>query len=642
MRTIVIGTAGHVDHGKTALVKTLTGRDTDRMAEEKKRGISIDIGFAHLALDEETIVDFVDVPGHERFVRNMVCGTTGIDVALLVVAADDGVMPQTREHLDILKLLGVEKGLVVMTKVDLVDTETREMAELEIAELTGGTFLEKAAVIGCSPATGEGAGRVVEALCRIAHELSPRRSETVFRLPIDKIYSAAGRGSVATGTVAGGLLRRGDEVIVYPLSIYSKARSIQAHRRELEEISCGQRAGVNLAGVDAGVLERGMVVAREGSLAVSRMVNARLASLPSNPRPVNNHDRVKMYVGTKELVCRVIVMEGETIEPGEDAFVQLRCEEEIVAIPGDRFIIRSLSPVTTIGGGVILQVKARKYRKFDARTLTRLSELNACTEKVFVEDAILSLGYSAATEDDFAPLSGLQPERALAVAKELVGSGKVIAVGDGFIHAESFNELRAVIAQTFMEECERLALTRRMKIIELKSKLPFDLDLSLLSEALEEMVSTGQVELCGDDVVSPENRIKLTARQSEVAETALSLCGETGQPVRLATLMEACPRGASEVERVLKYMASEGEIVLLKEMSFIAKPIFDQIKERLIAHMTVFGAVTLAEARDLTGIGRKGLQAILERLDDDGITARNGDTRVFNNTFVGEHGVWRK
>ncbi|MCL5292076.1 MAG: selenocysteine-specific translation elongation factor [Actinobacteria bacterium] len=628
MRTIVVGTAGHVDHGKTSLIMTLTGVDTDRMIEEKKRGISIDLGFAHLALEDGTVLDFVDVPGHERFVRNMICGVTGIDLALLVIAADDGVMPQTREHFDVLRLLGVEKGLVVLSKIDLVDAETREMAEAEISELVEGSFLERAEIVGFSARTGEGAESIVEHLRRLASELPERRPGTVFRLPVDKVYQASGRGSVVTGTVAGGTLGVGEEVAVYPAGVEARARSIQSHRDEREVVFAGQRAGVNLAGLKPDSLSRGVVIARPGSVSSSHMVNALLSLLSSAERSIKQRERIKVYAGTKELVCRMVLMDGESLEPGESAFIQLRCEEALVVFPGDRFIVRSLSPARTVGGGVILQVAAKKYRRFDSLLLSRLKALVDGDDASFVEDALRSFGYRTACPLDLVPLCGLTSERIEEVASDLVEACRAMLIEDRLVHVECFAELAAIIEKTLLEECERLSLRRRMRIIELRGKLAFDVESPLFAAALDRLANAGKVDFERDEVVARGRTVKLTARQSEVMAAARELYSGTLAPVRLVSLKDLCPRGASEVEGVLRFMGSEGEIVLFNDMSFMSRSAFEEVRNILLSHLLTEGAISLSQARDLLGIGRNPLQTILEQLDEDGFTRRVKDVRV--------------
>ncbi|MHB0977245.1 MAG: selenocysteine-specific translation elongation factor, partial [Candidatus Aquicultorales bacterium] len=444
MRTIVIGTAGHVDHGKTSLVKALTGIETDRLREEKERGISIDIGFAHMRL-EDTILAFVDVPGHERFVRNMVCGVSGVDMALLVVAADDGVMPQTREHLDILRLSGVERGLVVLTKVDLVDPETLVLAEVEIAELVRGSFLEGSPVIPFSARTGEGKAKIAGMLSESVRNVPRRPDDRGFRLPIDKVYSVKGYGTVVTGTVVSGSLMLNDEIVVYPAMRGTRARGIQAHHQAASSLEAGQRAGINLAGLEQAVISRGHIVAEPGTLSPCRIVNVRFTALPYYDRPIKNRERFKIYAGTNETTCRVVLMDRETLAPGETAFVQIRAENELVVLPGDRFIVRSLSPVFTAGGGSVLQIHARKYKHFDSCVMNRLEKILDCKPSSILEDAVLSSGYKPIPIEELVPLTGLTASFLEKKAKSLISQGKIVSLDGGFLHHDAIVEASAIL-----------------------------------------------------------------------------------------------------------------------------------------------------------------------------------------------------
>lgn len=632
MQTVVVGTAGHVDHGKTSLVKALTGIDTDRMQEEKVRGISMDIGFAHLELENELVLDFVDVPGHERFVRNMLCGATGVDLAILVVAADDGVMPQTREHFDILGLLGVKKGLIVVSKADLVDEETLEMAELEIAELVEGSFLENAPILRFSAATGFGVREVLESLAELARSIPPKRTDTAFRLPIDKVYVSQGRGTVVTGTVAGGSLDVGEDIAVYPARISGKARSIQVHRRMTETASAGQRVGINVAGVEADSVSRGSVVARPESLVVSRMANVEIALLPSADRPLKQRERIKIHVGTKELVCRVVLMDREVLEPAETAYAQLRCEEEIVALPGDSFVARSLSPARTIGGGRILQISARKYRRFDSRVLMDLKAISSGDDRTLVENSLKGRGYRVSKAAEISPKCGFVPNRVERVLAGLAESGRAISIGDGYVHSESLSEVEGILKQLLLAECERRVIKRRFKIAEVRGKLAFEIDDALLDELLRRLEKEGVIELKGSELVVRSYEVRLSVKHAEIAEVARRLYRSSHAPVRYVSLKSACPRGAAkaDIKGILSYLADEEEIVLFDDLSFISKGRYEEIKKILGNHLARCGKVTLAEARDIIGIGRNPLQTILERLDDEGFTKRKGDVRVLS------------
>src|ERR1044071_2539071 len=377
MKHIIVGTAGNIDHGKTALVKALTGIDADRLKEEKQRGITIDIGFADLTIGDYR-VGFVDVPGHERFVKNMLAGAHGLDLVMLVVAADESVMPQTREHFDICRLLHVKSGLVALTKSDLVDEELLELARAEVEDFVAGSFLEGAPIIAVSSRTLAGIEELKQSLVKLAGNIQPKAVSAVPRLPVDRAFSIKGFGTVVTGTLVAGSLKSGDEIEVLPAGVRTRIRNLQVHGRDTDRALAGQRTAINLQGVNVEQVERGSVLAPSGRLLSTSMIDARLDLLSSAPRPLTHRARVRLHHGTVEVMARVAMLRAEQtsglpyIEPGGSALVQLRLEEPITALPGDRFIIRSYSPQVTIGGGVIIDAQPEKHRLRDRTAHTRL------------------------------------------------------------------------------------------------------------------------------------------------------------------------------------------------------------------------------------------------------------------------------
>jgi selenocysteine-specific elongation factor SelB len=365
---IIVGTAGHIDHGKTALVKALTGTDTDRLPEEKQRGITIDLGFAELELGDVRF-GFVDVPGHERFVKNMLAGASGIDLVLLVVAADEGIMPQTREHFDICRLLQIKNGLTAVTKKDLVDDEMLELVRAEIAEFVSGTFLDGAPIVAVSSRTGEGIDELRAALASTASIVRPRADLHIARLPIDRSFAVKGFGSVVTGTLASGKIAEGDEVELLPVGRRLRVRGVQSHGRKVSEAGSGRRTAVNLSGIDHHEISRGMLIAQPGVLQPSQSFDAEVEVLPDSAGPLRSRQRVRVHIGTAEVLARVAVIRGAMIYPGEKGFVQLRLESPATSVLGERFIIRSYSPQETIAGGSILSPSEARFRRRDAPDL---------------------------------------------------------------------------------------------------------------------------------------------------------------------------------------------------------------------------------------------------------------------------------
>ena len=369
MKHIVMGTAGHVDHGKTALIKRLTGVDTDRLKEEKERGITIELGFASLSLPDGRVLGVVDVPGHERFVRNMVAGAAGIDLVVMVIAADEGVMPQTREHLQICTLLGIRKGFVALTKIDMVDEEWLTLVREDVREFLRGTFLEDAPVVPVSSLTGAGFPELIETIARVADEVEEAADVGLFRLPVDRVFTMKGFGTVVTGTLTSGRVTTGEEVEIYPAGLRARVRGIQVHNQPVDTAEAGQRTAVNLQGVDRAVIERGYLLAGKGALAVSQRLDCLYRHLAGAARKLKNRALVRLHTGTSEVMARMILLDRDELEPGEEANAQLVLDAPLAVVAGDRFVVRSYSPVTTVGGGVILDPLSAKHKRFAQEVL---------------------------------------------------------------------------------------------------------------------------------------------------------------------------------------------------------------------------------------------------------------------------------
>ncbi|MFP5212731.1 MAG: selenocysteine-specific translation elongation factor, partial [Acidobacteriota bacterium] len=375
MKQVILGTAGHIDHGKTSLIRALTGIDTDRLKEEKLRGITIELGFAHMELPGGERLGIVDVPGHERFVKHMVAGATGIHLVALVIAADEGVMPQTREHMEICELLQVKKGLVVLTKIDMVeDPDWVEMVREDVAEFMKGTFLEGAPIIPVSAVTGEGIDELKQTLALLYSQVQPRSTEGPFRLPVDRVFSMRGFGTVVTGTSMSGRVRIGDQVTIYPMEQKTKVRGLQVHSEEVQEVLPGQRTAINLQGLERAAIERGNVIATPGTLAPTHMVDVHMEMLSSSPRPLKHRAKIRFHTGTAEHLGTVVLLDREELAQGTKAFVQVRLDHPIAVLRGDRFVMRSYSPVQTIGGGTILHPLPRKHKGHDKAESAKLLE----------------------------------------------------------------------------------------------------------------------------------------------------------------------------------------------------------------------------------------------------------------------------
>ena len=373
MKNIIIGTAGHIDHGKTTLIKALTGRNTDRWEEEQRRGITIDLGFTYFDLKSGDRAGIIDVPGHERFINNMVAGVVGMDLVMLVIAADEGIMPQTREHMDILGLLGIKKSILVLNKCDLVDEEWLELVEEEIKEELKGTFLEQAPIVHVSAATGEGIDHLKEVIEMVAREeVEEKEIHTIPRLPVDRVFSLSGFGTIVTGTLISGKITKDTTLCMYPIQRECKIRSIQVHGKEVDECFAGQRVAINLSNIKKSELQRGYVLAPPESMKNTMMLDVKMKVLESSVRILKNHTRLHLFTGTSEILCRAVLLDKEEIGPGEEGYVQLRLEEEIALRRGDKFVVRFYSPMETIGGGVVLEPNPSKKKRFHPETIEEL------------------------------------------------------------------------------------------------------------------------------------------------------------------------------------------------------------------------------------------------------------------------------
>src|SRR3989454_1072947 len=449
MPHIIVGTAGHIDHGKTALVKALTGIDADRLKEEKERGITIDIGFAHLALDSNTTAGFIDVPGHERFIKNMLAGVGGIDLVMLVIAADESVMPQTREHLDICSLLHIKHGLTVLTKIDNVERDIADLAEIEVREFLKGSFLEHSPILRVSSLTSEGIPQLIDTLREFSRKIEPKDATRIFRLPIDRCFTMKGFGTVITGTLIAGQVHKEDEVEIFPSQRTTRIRGIQVHGRTSNEALAGQRTALNLQGVEVSDIERGMVLTVPGVFKPTSMFDCHLELLPSAPGPIVMRKRVRFHIGTAELMGYVVLLGQDHLNPGESALVQIRLEQPTLALPGDRFIIRQYSPMITIGGGQILDAFPEKHRRSDKAVLQRLKIFKDGSVEQRLMAIVEGAGLQTVELSHLVAGLGLSPQHVREALTALTKSGRIRTVSE--------NPMTVVSAAAFKGAEERAA-----------------------------------------------------------------------------------------------------------------------------------------------------------------------------------------
>lgn len=644
-----IGTAGHIDHGKSTLVKALTGIDPDRLAEEKERGMTIDLGFAWLKLPSGREVSIVDVPGHEGFIKNMLAGVGGIDAALLVVAADEGIMPQTREHLAILDLLRVRRGLVALTKVDLVDEEWLELVQEEVLEQLKPTTLAGAEIIPVSAYTGEGLSELVAQLERIFAESEERQNIARPRLPIDRVFTMTGFGTVVTGTLLDGAFKTGQEVEVLPQGLKTRIRSLQTHRHQVEIATPGSRVAMNLANVSRTELERGNVVALPGQLQSTMLIDARLQLLADTPRPLEHNTQVDFYSGSQEVPAKVRLLDTDELKPGESALAQVRFSHPVVVTRRDRFIMRIPSPSITIGGGEVIDVKPRYHRRFQPSVLTALETL----ERGSPDELVLAVldrrretsrvgakslhglgGYELA---EIARQSNLPQGVTLQTLETLLSEGRVRRIGTLWFAQAVWEALKEESVRLVGEQHRQYPLRSGLSKEEWRTRLHLPSKMS--SEIFQALQEEGQLAEVTSAAGTPGGFIRLpgfvptfTAAQQQQVERLLCLFRESPY----------APPGRAESEaivgaEVLAALIEQGTLVKLgssTESVLFLRESYEEAVTRLVKYLREHGKMTAAEARDVLGTSRKYVLPLLEYMDERRITRRIGDERILGTSIA--------
>ncbi|HEY33696.1 MAG TPA: selenocysteine-specific translation elongation factor [Dehalococcoidia bacterium] len=612
----VLGTAGHIDHGKSVLVHALTGIDPDRLSEEKERGMTIDLGFAWMKLPSGREVGIVDVPGHERFVRNMLAGVGGIDLALLVIAANEGVMPQTREHLAILDLLEIRQGVVAVTKKDLVDEELLSLVRMEIDELLAPTTLAGAPVVAVSALTGEGLPELISTIDGLLESTAQRRDMERARLPIDRVFTMAGSGTVVTGTLIDGLLSVGQEVEIVPAGIKSRLRGLQMHKSRIEVAQPGSRIAANLVGVATTQLHRGDVVVRPGWLKPTSIISAHFRLLSYQRRPLRHNAELSFYSGAAEAIARVRLLESEELKPGEAAWVQLLLDRPVAVVNGDHFIIRS--SMDTLGGGRIADAHAKRLRRFRSSVIQALE----VRERGSAEEVLLSLlearqplSLSALASASDLPVAGVE-----AALTDLIEQGRVISTGRSesrLLFTESGWQKTVDKATDLVREYhKRFPARAGMPGVELGNKLGTRVQVPAI---LSGLVEQGIVIEEGPNIRLPEHRVQFTpAQQAQVDAFLKSLRDNPYAP----------PADLIPEADVLGQLIARQEVVKVAEGVVFSAKAYNEMVDRVTTHIKSQGKVTLAEVRDILQTSRKYAQALLEYLDSKKVTRRVGDERV--------------
>jgi len=620
--SFVIGTAGHIDHGKSTLVKALTQIDPDRLEEEKRRGMTIDLGFAYLLLPSGRRVGIVDVPGHQRFLKNMLAGVHGMDAVMLVVAADEGPMPQTREHLAIIDLLAIQHGLVVLTKADLVDAAWLRLMREEVAGLIQGTAMQRVPIVAVSGTSGEGLDELRAALDAELAQTQPRPDVGRPRLPVDRSFAMAGFGTVVTGTLVGGALRQGAEVIVMPGERRVRIRGLQQHNRPVEEARPGSRTAVNLSGVDHSQLRRGHVLALPGTLPVTRRLDARLVVLPDAAQPLRHRQRLLIYHETAEVMVELSLLEHDELRPGKEGWAQLFVDSPMVALEGDRFILRVPSPATTVAGGVIVDSAPRRHRRRDGMVLSDL-ELRERADPgtaVVLELAKHAWGLSEAELGRRLGRSKLQLDDTLAPVAD---RGAIRRLASRCVTRDQWDRLSARVTTALNAYHQAQPLRPGMSKEELRSRTGTPAE--LFTPALGSLTSDGIVVERNGEVAAAGHRQGLTPEQESAAVGVLAdLERQPFSPPPLADLV----RRHQLPPALLQYLITQGRVVRVNDDTVFARSAYDDAVSRLRAHLTEHRTLTVAAARDVLGSTRRYVLPLLEWLDAQKITRRVGDDRI--------------
>jgi selenocysteine-specific elongation factor len=636
MRSIIVGTAGHIDHGKTTLVRALTGVDADRLPEEKRRGITIDLGFAELDLGDVR-VGFVDVPGHERFIKNMLAGAHGIDAVMLVVAADEGVMPQTREHFDITRLLETKSGLVVVTKSDAVDEELLELVRAEVEELTENSFLENAPVVPVSAKTGAGLDELKNILRDIARQTPARSTKTVARLPIDRAFTMRGFGAVVTGTLVAGEIREGDEVEILPVGLRARVRGVQVHNRNVEKAEAGQRTAINLSGVEAAQLERGMTLAPVGRLQPTQSIDAQAEVLPHAARGLRSRQRVRVAIGAAEVLARVVALEetGE-IAAGASGFAQLRFEAPIAAVLDERFIIRTYSPPHTIAGGRVLDAAATKHRGREARreARARLAALmnagDAARVKIYVEAA----DERGLRRSEIAARTGWRDEILDAALRDSLARKELIEAEGVLIGRESFTNLTRAMIEAVENYHRREPLARGLLRETLREQVFARVPPEIFRAALADAEARGKIVAERDVVRSASHKVALSVSDEELKKQLEEIYRAAA--LEILTFDEALTRAAlatpparAHGRKLLQMLLDERTLVRVSGEMLAARAAIDDLIKMLRDYAAQNGAraIDVPKFKELTGVSRKYAIPLLEYLDRERVTRRAGDQR---------------
>lgn len=625
MKNVIIGTAGHIDHGKTTLIKALTGRETDTLAEEKKRGISINLGFTYFDLPSNKRAGIVDVPGHEKFIKNMLAGASGLDMVLLVVAADEGVMPQTIEHMDILTFLNIKKGMIVLTKSDTVDEDFRELVKEDIKEKVNGTFLEDAQIIEVDSISKKGLDELINKIDKMTDEIEDKNLETPARLNIDRVFSIKGFGTVVTGTLIEGKISIDDDLVIYPKELKTKIRSIQVHGESVETAYAGQRTAINISNVKVEEINRGDVLASLHSLEEAMMLDVRLSIVKHTDMGLKHWDRLRLYHGTREILCRAVPLEVEEIKPGESGLVQLRLEESIVAKKGDKFVVRRYSPMETIGGGIVIDTNPRKHKRFDNNIIEALKIKEKGELSDILEAYLKNNSRNYPNIKEIMSYSGESEENIKKALEKLANQGKVICINNMYMHKNQYNTLKEKAESEIQTYHKKFRLREGMLKEEVRSKVESKFKTRDFDVLLDLFIDDEIIKVDGNLVSLKKFNVVFNEKQTKIKNDIEKILKNAG--LNNIYNIEDITNNKKEYEEVLEALIGN-TVVRIEDSYIMSSKVYNEAKEILIKYLEENKEITLGDYRDLVNSSRKNCMIILEDFDRNKITKRIENKRV--------------
>ena len=632
MRHVVLGTAGHVDHGKTALIKALTGTDTDRLKEEKERGITIELGFASLKLPSGQTLGVVDVPGHEKFIKHMVSGAAGIDLVMMIIAADEGIMPQTKEHLNICSLLGIRTGLVALTKIDMVENDWLELVKTEIQDFLKGTFLEGVPVIPVSALKQKGIDELTAALDTVVQNIPEKNDCGIFRLPVDRVFTMKGFGTVVTGTLISDSISVGEDVLILPEEINTRIRGIQVHNQPTQEATAGQRTAINLQGIEKESLQRGDVLARYGTIVPSIRLDVYIDYLKNNAKSLKNRTLTRLHTGTSEIIARVILIEKDELAPGEKGFAQLILEKKDVVVAGDRFVLRSYSPITTIGGGLIIDPLPPKHKRLNKKVIEELATLLNGTLPKKIEVILERAGFAGTNLRHLVFRLGTNAKN-IKEALQSILSQKSALITDkeetNIISASFYEKLAQSAAEIISQYQKKNPLREGISKEELKASLGRDISPKLFFMLLQNLADQKKIEVDKETVRLFGHKVTLADDLNSIRQAILKIYNEAGlTPPSFKDVINNFQDKKTEAQNIIKLLLKDGSLIKINEELIFTRDALDNLRKNYKALLVKEGKATPVSFKELTGLSRKYIIPLMEYFDTDKLTMRVGDHRI--------------